>query len=128
MTDPPLICKHDNCGNICPPERLSTRGTRIQYRQCHTCSNLISNYGIHNGQKKELLALQDNKCAICEKEIVYGNGPTLLGETNGNVAVVDHCHKTGKVRGILCMVCNRALGLFQDSQTILENAKRYLNV
>jgi hypothetical protein len=43
---------------------------------------------------------------------------------NGNAMtnfVVDHCHATGKVRGLLCHNCNRALGLMQDN---IENIKR----
>ena len=51
--DKQIICKHEGCGNECPPERISKRGFKIQYRQCHTCSCLVSNYGIHNGQRKK---------------------------------------------------------------------------
>lgn len=39
---------------------------------------------------------------------------------------VDHCHTTGKVRGLLCDNCNKALGCFKDSISSLENAIRYL--
>jgi hypothetical protein len=39
---------------------------------------------------------------------------------------VDHNHNTGKIRGLLCMTCNRALGLFKDSPELLEKAKQYI--
>lgn len=39
---------------------------------------------------------------------------------------VDHCHQTGKIRGLLCQKCNMALGLLNDSVEILETAIRYL--
>jgi len=124
--DERIICKHDNCGNECPPERTSTRGFKIQYRQCHTCSNLISNYGINNGQRKQILTEQNNKCKICSKEISF-TGQTQKGDNSKESAVLDHCHSTGNVRGVLCTPCNRALGLFKDSQDILNSAINYLN-
>jgi hypothetical protein len=121
-----IICKHEGCGNECPPERTSTRGFKIQYRQCHTCSCLISNYKVNNGQRKEMLKKQDNKCAICSKEISF-KGQTNKGDDSKDAAVLDHCHTTGEIRGILCTPCNRALGLFKDSQDILNSAIKYIN-
>lgn len=40
--------------------------------------------------------------------------------------VVDHCHKTGRIRGLLCHNCNRALGLLQDDVGVLRKAIGYL--
>lgn len=120
-----LICKHPGCGNECPPERMSTRGYKIQYKQCHACSCSISSYGINNGQKKELLEKQKHKCKICQQKIEL-LGQTRKDITNRTGANVDHCHETGKIRGLLCTSCNRALGLFKDDPTILTNAINYL--
>lgn len=39
---------------------------------------------------------------------------------------VDHCHKTGVVRGVLCSTCNRGLGYFKDNVEVLEGAVKYL--
>jgi len=40
--------------------------------------------------------------------------------------VVDHCHSTGKVRGLLCSNCNRGIGMLQERVDILQNAIDYL--
>lgn len=40
---------------------------------------------------------------------------------------IDHCHKTGKNRGLLCSSCNFALGHFKDDKTVLEKAIKYLS-
>jgi hypothetical protein len=64
---------------------------------------------------KKLLKKQKNKCAICGKI-----------ETKRRISV-DHCHKTGKVRGLLCQLCNTSLGGFQDDIKRLERAIVYLN-
>ena len=39
---------------------------------------------------------------------------------------IDHCHKTGKIRGLLCDMCNKGLGMFQDNPAMLEAAITYL--
>lgn len=63
---------------------------------------------------------QGGKCAICQKVETdkYQNGVRDLA--------VDHDHKTGKIRGLLCGKCNKALGLFQDSIELLEAATLYM--
>lgn len=74
-------------------------------------------YGITVEQRDELLAEQGGVCAICKT----GTPPTKLGW------VVDHCHSTGKVRGILCSPCNTLLGAARDNTQTLTNAIQYLN-
>lgn len=64
----------------------------------------------------ELSIIQNGRCAICGKhqsELTYAMS-------------VDHCHKTGKIRGLLCGRCNTALGSFFDNVEILKNAIIYL--
>jgi hypothetical protein len=57
---------------------------------------------------------QNGKCRMC-------------GELNGNRSLcVDHDHKTGLFRGLLCTPCNQGLGCFKDNPDLLERAKRYL--
>ena len=72
-------------------------------------------YGITLEQKMEMIINQDSKCVIC--------GEPFLESEN---TCIDHSHKTGKIRGILCRKCNAGLGQFRDDINILRNALEYL--
>lgn len=69
-----------------------------------------------------MLEEQNNSCAICLEELVTD----LSRDNYTHKAVIDHCHNTNKVRGILCARCNQALGLFRDNPNIIRNAIKYL--
>lgn len=73
-------------------------------------------YNLEPEQKAVLIESQNNSCAICG----YG-----FGQKVGDMKV-DHDHATGKVRGLLCDLCNRGLGMFKDSQDNLNKAISYL--
>jgi hypothetical protein len=79
---------------------------------------LKSKYNINGDLFRSLMEKQKNKCAICG-----------TGEAGGayNTMKVDHNHKTGEVRGLLCQHCNVGLGHFKDSPDNLMKAIRYLN-
>lgn len=62
-----------------------------------------------------LLLKQNNKCAICFKECI-----------SGRALAVDHCHKTGKVRGLLCTKCNQGIGQFDENLENFYSAIKYL--
>ena len=81
---------------------------------------LRRNYGILFSDYTRMLQEQHSKCAICKRD-----GFTMA-KHHVLKLVVDHCHKTGLVRGLLCHNCNRALGLLQDSPEELLNAVKYL--
>jgi hypothetical protein len=74
-------------------------------------------FGIKYEQYDQMLEQQDGKCAICKKP-----------ETSSKCSYlsVDHDHKTGKIRGLLCVSCNRGLGMFWDDTLIMEKAINYL--
>jgi 23S rRNA G2069 N7-methylase RlmK/C1962 C5-methylase RlmI len=74
-------------------------------------------YGISLDQYNAMLLVQEEKCAICEKEFANNQRRNLY---------VDHCHISGKVRGLLCQKCNQGLGLFDDNISFLEKAVSYL--
>ena len=75
----------------------------------------INEYGLSPEQYLQLLAEQGNKCPVC--------GTDLTGHRK---YAVDHCHKTGRVRGILCPKCNTGLGHFKDDPELLNKAADYL--
>ena len=78
-----------------------------KYRENH----LKRNYGITIDEYNSLFEKQEGRCAIYkEKKPLH----------------VDHCHKTDKDRGLLCVNCNTSLGGFQDNQDYLQSAIQYL--
>ena len=70
----------------------------------------------------EKLSAQKFVCAICER------GESVPDPRSGKIKdlAIDHCHKHGHIRGILCRACNTALGLFQDDPELLAKAAEYL--
>jgi len=83
-------------------------------------SQFIKNYGITELKYNEMLKEQDNVCKICKKPEVSRIKGILKR------LAVDHDHKTGKVRGLLCNNCNRALGLLKDDITVIIDSLEYL--
>jgi len=79
---------------------------------------LNKKYNITVEQFDQMVEMQNNKCAIC--------GSSLEGIKQNRH--VDHDHKTGKVRGILCHKCNRGLGYFNDDPVLLKSAAEYVTI
>lgn len=83
--------------------------------------NLKYQYGITDTDYELMLKSQEEKCKICGQSETTKNN-------NGKIKrlSVDHDHKTGKIRGLLCDNCNNALGRFNDDIEILKAAITYL--
>jgi nitrate/TMAO reductase-like tetraheme cytochrome c subunit len=79
-----------------------------------------SKYGMDYTEYESMLAQQSNRCLVCTQELSHGSTQDPLR------AHVDHCHTTGKVRGILCASCNKGLGHFTDDPSRLRMAAAYL--
>lgn len=84
-----------------------------EYRRVWRLGN---KYGITADEYTRMVAAQGGGCAIC--------GATECDD--GRRLHVDHCHETGKVRGLLCAACNHGLGKFRDSPLLLRRAVEYL--
>lgn len=80
-------------------------------------SYLLSRYGLTEEAFNLMLLSQGGVCAACGSDKWGGvwNKPNI-----------DHCHKTGKVRGVLCGRCNRVLGLVRDDTKLLKSLINYL--
>lgn len=112
------LCR--SCGEVKPWSewhRNATASDGLSTR-CKACraaegraGHLKRSYGMTEAERAELLASQKGLCAICLKE------PAVH---------VDHCHKTGKVRGVLCFNCNSAIGKLSDDPDIVRRAAAYL--
>jgi hypothetical protein len=94
-------------------EYLKSVQTTIKYKQQVRESHLKRTYGITLEQHDRMRDDQANGCAICRK-------------TMDDDCAVDHCHTTGKVRGLLCDWCNKLLGFAKDDVSILQAAIDYL--
>lgn len=79
---------------------------------------LRSKYGLTTEAYNDMLKGQGGKCKIC--------GSKDPRNASYKYLVVDHCHTTGSVRGLLCDYCNVGLGRFEDDIERLKNAIKYL--
>ena len=105
-------CK--TCTNTAAKERQ--KNDKPAARAASKKSKLKTKFGMTLKQYDTLLALQGGVCAIC------GTGrPGGMGRFP-----VDHCHTTGRIRGLLCNLCNIGLGHFKDDLARLNAAVAYL--
>lgn len=79
---------------------------------------LKEKYGISLENYNEMLMAQKECCKICNRH------QSLFTRSLN----VDHCHKTGKVRGLLCKDCNLLLGKVRDDVSVLKEAIKYLEI
>lgn len=86
-------------------------------KECARKRTIYLKYNVTTQDIENMLELQKGKCIICEK---------IIDGINTKGAFIDHDHKTGKVRGLLCRECNLLLGLAFDNTDILSNAIDYL--
>lgn len=100
----------DGFRNICKECSILYRNTVGKERQ------LKNRYGISINQYNDLFNKQSGNCAICGVH---------QSELKISLAV-DHCHKTGEIRGLLCGNCNRGIGYLKDDQRNIEKALDYL--
>ena len=102
-------------------ERLAARGSNYRLKNKESIAAqkrgymLRWKYGINLEAYEEMLKQQGGVCLGCK-------GPCVSGKR----LAVDHCHDSGKVRGLLCVVCNRAVGALKDNPATLRRLAEYL--
>lgn len=104
-------CKSEGCQN----EKYGASA------YCSPCKNSKQRYGLSVPDRQLILENQGHKCLICNSHILFD------GENFQSRACVDHDHKTGSVRGIICRNCNTWLGYLENKNIALSTLQEYLN-
>lgn len=84
---------------------------RLVFKRCY----LKSRYGLTLEQYEEMWKSQDGKCLICQDLLKHGRGK--------GSAHIDHCHESGKIRGLLCQDCNIGLGHLHTIERLFSAAE-----
>ena len=115
-------------GEPIDPTVIAKDGLKIWCKTC--CKDYNADfhyrkkYGLSTAQVIQMHEERDYKCDICN-----GNQPPRkVGRTKykSDTMAIDHCHKSGKIRGLLCHVCNTFLGAVKDDTRILKKMISYL--
>lgn len=121
------------CKEVKPVSCFGKKTCGVLYRShCKQCSNekraatqlrqTLRQHGLTQAEYDGMLSRQSNACAIC-RSTDPGRSRTVGASRRW---AVDHCHATGRVRGLLCNRCNLAIGNFDDDAGRLEAAAAYL--
>lgn len=106
----------DACGTGVPV-RVDQRKGRVWCKEKLRIENrahrLKKKYGLTDQQYRTMVQSQNSQCLICQDP--------------SDQLVVDHCHTSGKIRGLLCRTCNTAIGLLKDSPLVALAASTYLS-
>lgn len=93
-------------------QKADKDGVKVRNRK----SKLKRAFGLTLEQYDDMLKAQGCRCALCGSDFPGGRGRF----------VVDHCHTTGRIRGLLCNLCNVGLGALRESPSLLSKAIEYL--
>lgn len=105
-----LTCKS------CKKQYDKTKRSSLEDRDKRRWINLMQRYGLTKEEYLSMFQEQEGCCKICSVHQLELKRPL----------VVDHCHSTMEVRGLLCDNCNNGLGKFKDSEEFLKEAINYL--
>jgi hypothetical protein len=95
---------------------VKRRGYHQSFKDSHPHYYIENRYGISIVEYKQMLDTQNNKCAICRKSF-----------RDSKSTCIDHCHKVGHVRGLLCRYCNSWIGYIGESPATMRRALEYLS-
>ena len=118
------------CGEIKPLSKFYHRDKKktkyfAECKKCHAWRSRVIKYRIKYGLSLDDVRLmyedQLGQCAICKRSMRWQQVSTRQDSFH-----VDHCHVSGRVRGLLCKSCNNGLGHFEDKAQRLRDAADYL--
>ena len=126
-------CNKCNQVNFLSEFDINKKGLYGKYSHCRACKKtkqhhlkrnkfkyLKETYGIDEKDFWSFYENQNKKCAICLEEF------EAISQQRKRQFEVDHCHSTGKVRGLLCHKCNLGIGNLNDDINLLKSAIKYL--
>lgn len=135
MSNPLRESTCDTCGALFTVAFMRGHNNRVSCDQCMARddyrkmagknSTLKNRYGITFVEFTELISLQRSQCKICGEALLSGSF-TVEKIIKKDEICVDHCHSTGKVRGLLCHSCNVALGHVKDNVEVLSKMIEYV--
>lgn len=94
----------------------ATERCKTQQKHAQRKLHLKTKFNMSVNDYENMMLKQNSNCAIC------GINQSEISKK----LCIDHCHQTGKIRGLLCNNCNSGIGMFNDSITLLASAKEYL--
>lgn len=112
------VCK--KCHYVRNHARRQDPKNRERFAQYRRSNVMFRRYGITLEEYSKMVHNQENKCLICKES------PDPNADHKQRSLHIDHCHFSGKIRGLLCHLCNRAMGLFRDRIDLIEKAAVYL--
>ncbi|WP_353963746.1 endonuclease VII domain-containing protein [Streptomyces sp. NBC_00237] len=89
-------------------------------RELDRAKDLRRNFGLTPEKYKVMLDAQNGGCAIC------GRAAEEVGDRVSRRLAVDHCHSSGRIRGLLCRACNVAIGQLRDDPELIRRAAAYV--
>ena len=105
FNDPETLRKSSLIERMINPSRSDIEKSNLEKMKCRSRQrrSILKNYNMTLGEYRDLYLKQKGVCALC-------GGPEKV---SGRLLAIDHDHKTGKVRGLLCGVCNLGLGYYE---------------
>jgi len=101
-------CNQKRCNKWYSENKLRQKNNRLK-----------QSYGVTLEEYNRILGAQAGVCAICKL-------PPSGAYKSAMSLNIDHCHTTGKIRGLLCNKCNSGIGFFQESVELTAKATEYL--
>jgi hypothetical protein len=103
---------------------MTFSGKGKDMKWCKTCCpkgfwSIAWKYGISKPQHDAMIEACENRCEVCRK-------PPSAKKSNDKRLCIDHCHRTGRVRGLLCHTCNQMLGFLENHGDRMNALAAYL--